>query len=54
MNNPGQMAAAAIPYHRASLDDSCDAIVIGSGMGGLTAAAMLARRAGKRVPGASS
>ena len=36
-------------YKRASLDEAWDAIVIGSGIGGLTAAAMLAKHAGKRV-----
>src|SRR5579884_3289799 len=36
-------------YRRANLNDSYDAIVIGSGIGGLTAAALLARHAGKRV-----
>lgn len=37
------------PYARASRDDSYDAIVIGSGIGGLAAAALLARYGGKRV-----
>ena len=37
------------PYRRAELADSWDAIVIGSGIGGLTAAALLARYAGRRV-----
>ena len=39
----------AIPYRRAKLDDRWDAIVIGSGIGGLTAAMLLSRHAGKRV-----
>ena len=37
------------PYARASLAESYDAIVIGSGIGGLGAAALLARHGGKRV-----
>jgi len=37
------------PYKQSALDESWDAIVIGSGIGGLTAAALLARHAGKRV-----
>jgi all-trans-retinol 13,14-reductase len=36
-------------YKQASLAESWDAIVIGSGIGGLTAAALLARHGGKRV-----
>jgi all-trans-retinol 13,14-reductase len=36
-------------YRRAALEESWDAIVIGSGVGGLTAAALLARHAGRRV-----
>ncbi len=36
-------------YKRAKLDGRFDAIVIGSGMSGLTTAAILARHAGKRV-----
>jgi all-trans-retinol 13,14-reductase len=39
----------AEPYVRASRADSYDAIVIGSGIGGLAAAALLARYGGKRV-----
>jgi all-trans-retinol 13,14-reductase len=39
----------AISYRQHPIDDAWDAIVIGSGMGGLTAAAVLARHAGKRV-----
>lgn len=37
------------PYQRASRTESYDAIVIGSGIGGLGAAALLARYGGKRV-----
>ncbi len=37
------------PYKRAQLPDRFDAIVIGSGMGGLTVAMLLATQAGKRV-----
>ena len=37
------------PYRRATLAESYDAIVVGSGIGGLTAAALLARHAGNRV-----
>lgn len=36
-------------YHQAKVEDTFDAIVIGSGMGGLTAASLLARHAGLRV-----
>jgi all-trans-retinol 13,14-reductase len=36
-------------YKRASFDGTADAIVIGSGIGGLTVAALLAKRAGTRV-----
>jgi all-trans-retinol 13,14-reductase len=39
----------AISYRQHALDEAWDAIVIGSGIGGLTAAAVLARHAGKRV-----
>ena len=38
-----------ISYKQHSLDDRWDAIVIGSGIGGLTAAALLAKHAGKKV-----
>jgi phytoene dehydrogenase-like protein len=41
--------AAGTPYKRARLDERWDAIVIGSGMGGLTAAVLLGRYGGKRV-----
>lgn len=41
--------ATGIPYKTAQLEDLWDAIVIGSGMGGLTTAVMLAKHAGKRV-----
>ena len=36
-------------YLQANVEDTFDAIVIGSGMGGLTAASLLARHAGRRV-----
>ena len=39
----------AEPYGRARRDESYDAIVIGSGIGGLAAAALLAKYGGKRV-----
>lgn len=38
-----------ISYKQAKLADTWDAIVIGSGIGGLAVAALLSRRAGKRV-----
>jgi all-trans-retinol 13,14-reductase len=38
-----------IPYKQAKLDERWDAIVIGSGMGGLTAAVLLGAHGGKRV-----
>lgn len=41
--------ALATPYSQARLDSTWDAIVIGSGFGGLTAARMLAAHGGKRV-----
>ena len=41
--------SAGTPYKRAQLDERWDAIVIGSGMGGLTAAVLLGAHAGKRV-----
>ena len=37
------------PYKHSSIADEYDAIVVGSGMGGLSAAAMLAKHAGARV-----
>lgn len=37
------------PYKRARLADAYDTIVVGSGIGGLAAASMLARHAGERV-----
>jgi all-trans-retinol 13,14-reductase len=43
------MSRVGESYKRASLDQEFDAIVIGSGIGGLTVAALLATRAGKRV-----
>jgi len=39
----------ADPYRRHPVHDTYDAIVIGSGIGGLTAAALLARHGGRRV-----
>src|SRR5271167_4118017 len=36
-------------YRQANVEDEFDAIVIGSGIGGLTAASLLARHAGQRV-----
>jgi all-trans-retinol 13,14-reductase len=39
----------ATAYKRATLDETWDAIVIGSGLGGLSAAALLAKHAGRRV-----
>ena len=41
--------ATGIPYKTAQLEEEWDAIVVGSGMGGLTTAVMLAKHAGKRV-----
>ncbi|HYL77472.1 MAG TPA: NAD(P)/FAD-dependent oxidoreductase [Bryobacteraceae bacterium] len=38
-----------VSYKQVSLEDQWDAIVIGSGIGGLTTAALLAKHAGKRV-----
>lgn len=43
------MIATGHAYRQASLADTWDAIVIGSGIGGLTAAALLARHGAKRV-----
>ncbi|HLW55471.1 MAG TPA: NAD(P)/FAD-dependent oxidoreductase [Candidatus Angelobacter sp.] len=40
---------SGIPYKQARLGDTWDAIVIGSGIGGLTAAVLLAVHGGKRV-----
>jgi all-trans-retinol 13,14-reductase len=44
---PGRTTGVA--YKQAALEDWWDAIVIGSGMGGLTTAALLAKEAGQRV-----
>jgi all-trans-retinol 13,14-reductase len=41
--------ASGIPYMQARLAETWDAIVIGSGIGGLTAAVLLGAHAGKRV-----
>jgi len=38
-----------VPLKQASLEESWDVVVIGSGIGGLTAALMLALHGGKRV-----
>jgi all-trans-retinol 13,14-reductase len=43
------MMASGIPYKQAKLAETWDAIVIGSGIGGLTAAVLLGAHAGKRV-----
>ncbi|RKZ70076.1 MAG: FAD-dependent oxidoreductase [Gammaproteobacteria bacterium] len=43
------MQKFAEPYKRARLDEPYDAIVIGSGMGGMSVAAILAKHAGWRV-----
>ena len=43
------MQKFAEPYKRATLDEAYDAIVIGSGIGGMSAAAILAKHAGWRV-----
>ena len=40
---------AGVPYKTYAIEGAFDAIVIGSGIGGLAAAALLARHAGKRV-----
>jgi all-trans-retinol 13,14-reductase len=40
---------AGTPYKQAKLEEGWDAIVVGSGMGGLTAAVLLAGQGGKRV-----
>jgi all-trans-retinol 13,14-reductase len=44
-----QAMSAGKPYRQAQLDERWDAIVIGSGMGGLTAAVLLGAHGGKRV-----
>jgi phytoene dehydrogenase-like protein len=43
------MTTIATPYARAVLQDNYDAVVVGSGIGGLGAAALLAKHGGKRV-----
>jgi all-trans-retinol 13,14-reductase len=43
------MMASGVPYKQAKLAETWDVIVIGSGIGGLTAAVLLAVHAGKRV-----
>src|SRR5579864_7177702 len=41
--------STGVAYKQAALEDSWDVIVVGSGMGGLTTGALLAKHAGKRV-----
>jgi all-trans-retinol 13,14-reductase len=43
------MTATGVSYKQHAIEDDWDAIVIGSGMGGQTAAALLARHGGKKV-----
>ena len=43
------MTTQGTPFKQANLDEQWDAIVIGSGIGGLTAAVLLAQHGGKRV-----
>jgi all-trans-retinol 13,14-reductase len=43
------MVASGVPYKQAKLAETWDAIVIGSGIGGLTAAVLMGMHAGKRV-----
>src|SRR5579864_8972066 len=43
------MSTLGLSYKQVALQDQWDAIVIGSGIGGLTTAALLAKHAGKRV-----
>jgi all-trans-retinol 13,14-reductase len=43
------MMASGVPYKQAKLAETWDAIVIGSGIGGLTAAVLMGMHAGKRV-----
>src|SRR3974390_1308259 len=45
----GKSMVSGITYKQAKLADDWDAIVIGSGIGGLTAAVLLAVNGGKRV-----
>jgi all-trans-retinol 13,14-reductase len=47
--NPPVPRHIGVSYKQTKLEARYDAIVIGSGMGGLTAAALLAKRGGKRV-----
>jgi len=44
-----ELMATGIPYKQAKLVETWDAIVIGSGIGGLTSAVLLGAHAGKRV-----
>ena len=49
MNNDSTPHTGFKPYRREPVADDYDAIVIGSGIGGLSAAALLARYGGKKV-----
>jgi all-trans-retinol 13,14-reductase len=49
VNTEESIAMRIASYRQANVEDTFDAIVIGSGMGGLTAASLLARHAGQRV-----
>jgi all-trans-retinol 13,14-reductase len=49
VNTERKAAMRVESYRQANVEDAFDAIVIGSGMGGLTAASLLARHAGRRV-----
>jgi all-trans-retinol 13,14-reductase len=49
VNTGENMAMRIESYRQANVADTFDAIAIGSGMGGLTAASLLARHAGQRV-----
>src|SRR5580698_4964662 len=48
-NNVGSAHMVGHSYKQYSIEDNWDAIVIGSGIGGLATAALLARHAGQRV-----
>jgi all-trans-retinol 13,14-reductase len=49
VNTEENVAMRITSYHQANVEDTFDAIVIGSGIGGLTAASLLARHSGQRV-----
>src|SRR5580658_10952823 len=49
VNTVGRSDMRIASYRQATVEDTFDAIVIGSGIGGLTAASLLARHAGRRV-----